>query len=106
MFLDIIFQQFLLLTLLAILVERALALFFEHKVVSAILNGKNLKEFIAFGVCFAICKIWSIDVISGITHGGSTHIIGMFITAAAIAGGSKASIKLFRDVLDAKSGKV
>lgn len=100
---ELIFNSFLLITILSILVERSLALFFEQKWVAVQLAGKGLKEIIAFGVCFAVCKTWNIDVISSILSIDS-KLLGIFITAAATAGGSKASIVLFKEVLGVSKG--
>lgn len=94
-----IFDSFMLLTILAVLIERSLALVFEQKYVEKFLKNKALKEIIAFSACFFVCKLWEIDVISLMTSSQGTKTIGFVLTAAAIAGGSKASIKLFQDVI-------
>lgn len=89
----------MLITILSLLIERSLALFFEQKHISKILEGRGIKEFIAFGLCYFVCYQWSIDVISMILKLETEKMIGYFLTASAIAGGSKASIKLFKDVV-------
>ncbi len=94
-----IFDSFMLLTILAVLIERSLALVFEQKYVANFLRNKALKEVIAFLVCFFVCKFWEIDVISLMTNSQGTKALGFVLTATAIAGGSKASIKLFQDVI-------
>jgi hypothetical protein len=94
-----ILSSFMLLTILSVLIERSLALFFEQKHISKVLEGKGVKELIAFGVCYFVCIQWSIDIISMILKIDSSKAIGFVLTAAAIAGGSKASIKLFQDVI-------
>lgn len=97
-------EAFLLLTVLAILIERALALLFEQKYIAPKIDGKGIKDIIAFGVCYLICSQWGIDTISKIQNVPATSL-GVVITAMAIAGGSKASIKLFKDVLDVNRTK-
>jgi hypothetical protein len=84
---------------LAFLVERALALIFESTFYVDRISQYNIKELITFAVCFAICYRWELDGLSVILHGGKMTLIGEAMTAAVIAGGSKASLKLFRDVM-------
>lgn len=96
---SIIFDSLMLLTILSILIERSLALVFEQKYIARFLKHKGLKEIIAFCICFSVCKLWNIDVISSMTSTEGTKMLGFILTAAAIAGGSKASIKLFQDVI-------
>jgi len=94
-----ILDSLLLVTVFAIILERSLALVFEQKRIAEILKGKGLKEIIAFSVCFAVCRLWGIDIISSIMSLPEGRMLGFVLTAAAIAGGSKASIKLFQDVI-------
>lgn len=90
-------------TVLAFFVERALSLVFEHRIFVAKLNEKGLKEPIAFIVSFIVVRYWGFDALGVIMHADKTSLWGYLITAAIIAGGSKASIKLFHDVLKTKS---
>ncbi|HET9166019.1 MAG TPA: hypothetical protein VFP11_08480 [Candidatus Angelobacter sp.] len=83
---------------LAFLVERALALVFESKIYIQIVKAP-IKELITFVVCFMICWVWSFDALSVVLHGDKLTIIGRAVTALVIAGGSKASLKLFRDIM-------
>ncbi len=87
----------------AFLVERALALIFESKWYINTLADKNVKELITFIVCLVICVYWKIDALSVILHGDKVNPLGMAISAGVIAGGSKASLKLFRDVMQIES---
>ncbi len=84
---------------LAFLVERALALVFESQLYIKTLGKSNVKELITLVVCFLIAWMWNFDALSIILHGDKITFIGRLITAAVIAGGSKASLKLFRDVM-------
>lgn len=83
----------------AFLVERALALLFESMWYIRALADKNVKELITFVACLVICVYWKIDALSVILHGEKVNPLGMAISAGVIAGGSKASLKLFRDIL-------
>ncbi len=62
-----------------------------------------LKEAISFIVALVISYVWSFDAVSIILLSEQTSLVGIIITALVIAGGSKASIKLFHNVLNIKS---
>lgn len=66
-------------------------------------QGKSLKEVIAFGVSAAVCWYWDFDALSMILLKDSVTLYGAIITGGVVAGGSKASVKLFRDILQFKS---
>jgi hypothetical protein len=84
---------------LSFIVERALALVFESNVFVDRLGTKGVKEPIALALSLLVCWQWKIDLLSIVLHGEHTRFLGILITAAVVAGGSKASLKLFRDVL-------
>lgn len=88
---------------LAFLVERALSLLFEHRLYIKHFNQKGFKEPIALVVSLLVCWFWDFDAIGIVVLAERTSIIGKLITAAIIAGGSKGSLKLFRDLLDIRS---
>jgi hypothetical protein len=85
------------------LVERALALLFESRFFIKRAQGRSLKELIAFVVGAGVCFYWDFDAFSMIFLKDKVTVLGMIITGAILAGGSKASIKLFRDLLGFKS---
>ncbi len=58
-----------------------------------------LKEFIGFVVALAVCWAWDFDALSIVLLSDETRLVGVVLTAGVVAGGSKASIKLFHDVL-------
>jgi hypothetical protein len=88
---------------LSFFVERALALVFEHRLFSRKLARRGLKEPLALLVSFVVCRYWDFDAISVLFVKEHTQFWGHLITAAIVAGGSKASTKLFRDVLGVMS---
>ena len=98
-----LFEVLVAIIVLSFFVERALAIAFENRWFVEKLAGKGLKEVIAFALAFAICRGWDFDAVSVVILAGKTNAIGHAITAAVIAGGSKASIKLFQDVFGAVS---
>jgi len=89
---------------LSFLLERALAVLFELPVfLDSPLDRKGGKEAVAVAVAFFVCWYWDFDAISTIILREKTNLLGQFITASVIAGGSKASLKLFKDFLDIQS---
>jgi len=90
-------------TIVALFVERALSLAFEHKFLLHRLSG--YKEIIAYGVSLIVCFFWEIDAISSIMTTEKQEI-GYFITAGVIAGGAKASVHLFQDVMGVRNSAV
>ncbi len=88
---------------LSFFLERALAILFESRVFIKRFEGKGLKEWIAAAVCVVVCIIWKFDAISMIVLTDRTTVFGEIVTGAVIAGGSKASLKLFHDVWDVRS---
>lgn len=91
---------------LSFFVERALSLLFEHRWFVKRLNEKGLKEPISFIVSFLTVRYWEFDSLSILLHREEASLWGYALTAAIVAGGSKASIKLFHDLLDVKSSAV
>jgi len=84
---------------LSFIVERALALLFEWRFFVNAPWSSGVKEPIAFLVSLAVCWYWRLDALSVILRGEKVGPFGTLLTAAVIAGGSKAALKLFRDVL-------
>jgi len=62
-----------------------------------------IKELLAFLIAAAICVIWDFDAVSMIFLKERTTVVGAIVTGGIVAGGSKASVKLFRDVMGIKS---
>lgn len=89
--------------LLSFFVERALALLFENKLFVDRFGSRGIKEPITVLVAFGVCRYWDFDALSVILVKEKTQFWGHLLTAAIVAGGSKASIKFFHDVLGAMS---
>jgi len=98
-----LFEALVGIVVLAFLLERALALLFESRFFMKYAQGKSLKELIAFTVGILVCWFWDFDAISIIFLKSNMTIIGVIVTGAVVAGGSKASVKLFRDLMGFKS---
>lgn len=84
---------------LAFFVERVLALVFENQWYVQKLGSSHIKELLAFLLSAFVCVKWRIDALSVILHGDQMTFLGELLTAGVVAGGSKASLKLFRDVM-------
>lgn len=91
---------------LAFFIERALSVIFEHRWFVEKLGKSGLKEPIAFLVSLAIVRYWNFDALGVVFHADTTTWWGYLVTAAVVAGGSKASIKLFHGLLEVKSKAV
>ena len=92
--------------LLSLFVERGLAVLFETRIALRVFESYHGgKSTIAFLVSWAACAIWDLDA-PGLLLGEPTdpnfRYLGYFLTGAVVAGGSKASIRLFQDYLDVK----
>lgn len=85
--------------ILSFLLERALALLFENRVFLKRFDKKGVKEPIALLVAFLVTTQWDFDAVSMIVLREQTTLFGKLITAGVIAGGSKASIKFFHDIM-------
>ncbi|NQT03627.1 MAG: hypothetical protein HQ580_16480 [Planctomycetes bacterium] len=88
---------------LAFLIERALAVLFESRFFINRWKERSLKELIAFVVSVLACLYWDFDAVSMIFLKEKVTILGMVITGGIVAGGSKASIRLFRELMQVKS---
>lgn len=88
---------------LSFILERALAILFESRSFLKRFESAGIKEWIAAAVCIAVCIVWKFDAISMIVLTDKTTVFGEIVTGAVIAGGSKASLKLFHDVLGVRS---
>lgn len=88
---------------LSLIVERALSPILEWRPVLDKVKGKNVKEPLAIAVSFAAVYYVGFDALAVIFNTGANSWIGYLATALVVAGGSKGSIKLFRDYLGWKS---
>lgn len=102
---DRLSETLMVIVLLAFFLERALSLVFEHPRFIRLCEreGADLKPTLAFALAWVVCSRWGFDAISALLPRDRPSWIGVAITAAIIAGGSKGSLKLFHDVLDVKS---
>lgn len=91
------------LVLLSLFVERALALLFEHRLFLSRCGGKGVKTPIALLFAIGVCWYWKIDAIAVILQSPANSVLGYVLSGAIVAGGSKASIRFFHEVLNIRS---
>jgi hypothetical protein len=96
-----VFEALVTIVVLAFILERALALIFESRYYIGKFEENNIhiKELVALALGIVVCELWNFDAISMILLKERTTWYGAAITGAVIAGGSKASLALFRDVM-------
>jgi hypothetical protein len=86
--------------IMAMLLERALALLFEQKVFRDRIDRSGLKEIIVLAVAWGVCATLKFDALSAIFDPSTiSSSMGIFLTAAVVAGGSKGAVRLFQEVL-------
>ena len=99
-----LFEVLVVIVAFSFFIERALAVIFESQwfinIYEANEKRKGLKELIALIVSIAVCVFWKFDALSILVVSHSQmQIAGYILTGAIIAGGSKASIKFFKDTM-------
>lgn len=101
---EILFEVLTLIVIFAFFIERALAVIFESerfiKMYESGTKRKGLKELLTVIVSIATCMYWRLDAFSVISaaHANMT-IPGYLLTGMVVAGGSKAAMKLFKDMM-------
>lgn len=96
-----LFEILVTICVLAILVERGLSVIFESRpFINATENKSGVKELITTIISVGVCLYWQFDAITIlIVNSDKMTIPGMVITGTIVAGGSKGSIKLFKDMM-------
>jgi hypothetical protein len=95
---NLLFEALVAIIILAFFVERALSLLFEWRHFDGRFSAAGLKEPLAFAISLLVTWRWDFDAVSMVMGEVEPSFLGQVITAAVIAGGSKASIKLFQDI--------
>lgn len=100
---DVALEVLFTIIVLSFLVERALSLLFEHRLYDSKFGGKGLSEPIALVVSVLVARHCEFDALAILMRLSENHWLGYLVTGGIVAGGSKASIKLFHDLLDIRS---
>lgn len=100
---DVVAEVLGTIVLLSLFIERALSPVFEWRPVLNKIKNKGIKEPIALVVSFLVVYLYKFDAMAVIFSQEANSFVGYLITTGVVAGGSKGSIKLFRDWLDWKS---
>jgi hypothetical protein len=101
---DEVFKIVWVITVLAFMIERALAILFEHRLWIKLEDKwgiKGLKELVAIALAYNLCAWASFDALALMFHKESSwHSV--LITALVVAGGSKGAVKLMQGYLGIK----
>lgn len=100
---EVVFEVLAMLILLSLILERGLSMLFEWRIFIEKASKRGMKEPIAFIAALIVIVSYKFDALAILFSEESTSYIGYIVTAGVIAGGSKGSIKLFRDWLGWKS---
>ena len=108
---NVLAEQLVLVVVVATIIERALSTVFEtdwfvqyqRRRKAAGRDTGGVKTMLGLLVSFIGALLYQLDIMAVLLSHHRTSLIGSAITAAVIAGGSKGSLKLFRDVLNIKS---
>jgi hypothetical protein len=100
---DVVAEVLGLVVVLSLFLERALALLFEWRVFIDRRGSQGLKEPIAFAAAALVVIFYQFDALAVVFSNEQPSYVGYVITAGIVAGGSKGSVKLFRDLLGWKS---
>jgi len=90
--------------ILAFMIERALALVFEHRIwlwARERCHLHGFKEFIALAVAWLLCYFFQFDAVA-LLFGRPPYWLTLILTSLIIAGGSKGAIRLMQDALRVK----
>jgi hypothetical protein len=96
------FEVLVTIVVISMIVERTLALLFESRpfIEKTEKKPSAIKEIISFVVGVTVCIFWKFDALTIILASGDKMTIpGMILTGGIIAGGTKGSVKLFKDWL-------
>ncbi|MGB2696304.1 MAG: hypothetical protein WBD28_00425 [Candidatus Zixiibacteriota bacterium] len=94
-----VFEVLVAVVVMAFLIERALSVVFESRLFIRYAKDKGLKEILAVAAGVVVCWIWQFDALSIIFVKEKVTPFGLVVTGFIVAGGSKAAIKLFKDVM-------
>ncbi|MEQ9266659.1 MAG: hypothetical protein RLN81_15625 [Balneolaceae bacterium] len=105
---NLLFEVLLTIVIMSFFIERGLSVIFESSLFikwyepegEPEKKKKGVKEMLSVGVSIAAVVVWKLDAITILfkTY-NEPQVFGYIITGLIIAGGSKASIKFFKDTL-------
>lgn len=102
---DDMFKILWFITALAFMIERALAVVFEHRwwlKIREKFHLKGIKEVIAVLVAYGVCSWAQFDALAIMFGKNDSTTVTLLLTAMIIAGGSKGSVRLMQGYLDIK----
>lgn len=100
---DVLAEVMATIIVLSFFIERALAIVFEYRPFVVRFDKKGYKEPVALIAAFSMVAWLKFDALAILFKLDTNSGWGYLVTAAIIAGGSKASIALFQDLMNAKA---
>jgi hypothetical protein len=91
------------LVVMSVFIERALSVVFEHRAYLRYFDEKGLKELISFLASLIACYAYRFDAFGLLMGRADAGLVGLVLTAAVVAGGSKASMSMFHQLLNVRS---
>ena len=89
------------LAVLAIVIERGLTFFFNWRWIRP-LHGYGLRVPFAFAISFLICWWHDFDIIARILDPNAQTLVGISISAAILAGGSRGVMEMIKQLKEAR----
>lgn len=101
---EVLAEVLITIVVLAFFVERALSIITESKVfINSRLDDNGTKEILSFVLSLIVVRLVSLDALAILFKLDAPTWPGYLVTAGIVAGGSKASIKFFHDLMDVRS---
>ena len=94
---EAILGSLVLLVVMALFAERALAVLFEWRAWAAKLDGRGLKTPVTVAFSYLMCHVAAFDALT-MAFGAPVSVPGTFLTALIVAGGAKKVIELMWQV--------
>ena len=87
--------------LLSFIIERVLAVVFEHALYKKYLDGKGLSAPISVALSFLVCRSFHFDLLAVMFKDQAAGLLGTILTAMLISGGSKGTMQLMNYFIEA-----
>ena len=87
--------------LLSFIIERVLAVVFEHELYKKYLDGKGISAPIAVVLSFFVCRQFHFDLPAIMFKNPQESFLGILLTAMLISGGSKGTMQLMNFFIEA-----
>lgn len=93
-----VFASLVVVSVLAVILESALAQVFESRIYVRLFGRRKLKEWFAVAAAAGICWVYHIDAVGWFLGKKEPEEVGLAVTALTIAGGSKRVMAVWKNV--------